>query len=308
MEKIYDILIVGGGPAGISSAIYAKRAGREVAILEKFLPGGQLGLIGQIENYAGFSSIDGNELSMKFFEHAQSLNIPFIMEEAKSFDFSGNYKVITTNTQILKSKAVILALGSHSKELNIEGEKEFKGRGVSYCAICDGNFFKNKKVAVIGSGNSAFSDVIYLSNICSKVYLLTKENLKSTNYSEKEFDNKQNVEILNGALSKKIIGSDKVESLEFEQNGSVKNIDVDGIFVAIGRSPDTKSLQGLIEMNDKGFIKTDSLMRTNIEGVFACGDIREGSLRQIATAVGDGAIAGTEAGKYVLIFNYKNKN
>ena len=308
MEKKYDILIVGGGPAGISAGIYAKRAGRDVVILEKFMPGGQLGLIGQIENYAGFKSIDGNELAMNFFSHAQSLNIPFIMEEAKEFAKVDDLYKITTQGQILFAKAIILALGSHSKELNIQGEKEYKGKGVSYCALCDGNFFKGKDVAVIGSGDSAFSDVEYLSNICNKVYLLTKDYLKVKNYAGDEFSDKTNVEVLKGAISQKISGGMTVESLEFLQDGILKQVNVDGVFVAIGRSPDTKALQGFVEMNEGGFVKTDDKMKTSLDGVYACGDLREGSLRQIATAVGDGAIAGTEASKYVLLYNYKHKN
>lgn len=305
---IYDILIIGGGPAGISAAIYAKRAGREVAIIEKALPGGQLGLIGQIENYAGFSKVDGNELAYKFYQHALNLNIPFIMQEAQEFDLNGIIKYVKCNKDTFKAKAIILALGSHSRELNIEGEERLKGRGVSYCALCDGNFFKGKDVAVVGSGDSAFSDGVYLSNICRKVYILTKDKLKLHNYAEDEFDNKSNVIMLKNAISQKIEGDDKVEKLVYVQDGKTSFLDVDAIFVAIGRRPDTAALKGKIEMNESGFIKTDDLMRTNIDGVFVCGDLRTDSIRQIATAVGDGAVAGTEASKYVIRLNHAHKD
>ncbi len=309
MDNFYDIIIVGGGPAGISAAIYAKRAGRNVAVIEKFVPGGQLSLIGEIENYAGFARIEGSDLANKFYEHAKSLDIPFIMDEVVDYDLNGDIKEVKCKRNSYKAYSIIIAVGSHSKELNIEGEKEYKGRGVSYCALCDGNFFKNKDVAVVGSGDSAFSDALYLSNICNKVYVLTKSNLKLHNYAENEFDDKENVVILRGALSKKIEGETSLKKLYFEQNNEEKNIDVDGVFVAIGRSPDTGLLKDKVDLNASGYINTDSLMKTNIEGVFACGDVRSDSMKQIATAVGDGAIAGNEASKYVLRKLYsKNKN
>lgn len=300
---LYDVIVVGGGPAGITSAIYAKRANKSVLIIEKFMPGGQLGLIGKIENYTGFKSIDGNELSVKMFEHATSLGIEFVFEEACEYHLCEKIKIIKCNKNSYQGKAIILAQGCHSRELGIEGEDKFKGRGVSYCALCDGNFFKGKRVAVVGSGDSAFSDGVYLSGLCEKVYLLTKENLTLHNYAENEFDDKKNVELIKGGQAQKIEGEDKVNSLVYNLNGTNKNIEVDGVFVAIGRQPDTAKLQGKIDMSDKGFIKCDSQMQTSCKGVFACGDIRENSIRQIATAVGDGALAGTMAVRYVSLFD-----
>ena len=258
---IYDVIVVGGGPAGITSAIYAKRANKSVLVIEKFMPGGQLGLIGKIENYTGFKSVDGNELSVKMFEHATSLGVEFTFEEACEYQLCDKIKTIKCNKNSYQGKAIILAQGCHSRELGIDGEENFKGRGVSYCALCDGNFFKGKKVAVVGSGDSAFSDGVYLSGLCEKVYLLTKENLTLHNYAENEFDDKKNVELIKGGQAQKI------------------------------------------EMTDKGFIKCDSQMQTSCKGVFACGDIRENSIRQIATAVGDGALAGTMAVRYVSLFD-----
>lgn len=300
MEKNYDIVIIGGGPAGISAGIYASRAGRSVLIIEKYAPGGQLSLIGQIENYAGFKSINGYELAVKFEEHAKSLGIEFCIDEVVNITKSrGDFLIKTLQTKIC-AKSVVLALGCHSRPLNIEGEEELKGKGVSYCALCDGNFFKNKTVAVVGSGDSAFSDAIYLSSLCKQVYVLTKNNLKLHNYSEDELDDKTNVQILKGAISKKILGKDYVQKLIFEKDGIMTNIDVDGVFVAIGRVPDTKFLKDFIELTDGGYIKSNDQMETSQAGVFVCGDVREGSIRQIATAVGDGAIAGTNASKYAL--------
>ena len=300
---LYDVIVVGGGPAGITSAIYAKRANKSVLVIEKFMPGGQLGLIGKIESYTGFKSVDGNELSLKMFEHATSLGIEFVFEEACEYQLCDKIKTIKCNKNSYQGKAIILAQGCHSRELGIDGEQEFKGRGVSYCALCDGNFFKGKKVAVVGSGDSAFSDGVYLADLCEKVYILTKESLTLHNYAENEFDDKKNVELIKGGQAQKIEGDDKVSSLVYNIDGANKNVKVDGVFVAIGRQPDTANLKDKIDMTEKGFIKCDSQMQTSCKGVFACGDIRENSIRQIATAVGDGALAGTMAVRYVSLFD-----
>ena len=307
MDKIYDILVVGGGPAGVTSAIYAKRAGRDVAIIEKFVIGGQLSLIGEIENYPGFSSIAGDELAKDFRNHAKSLDIPFIYDDISDFDLAGDVKTVASKKQSYKAKAVILAMGSHPKELNIDGEKNFIGRGVSYCALCDGNFFKNQDVAVDGSGDSAVSDALYLSNICKNVYVLTKNQLKLNNYSEDDLSERENIKVLKGAISKQIEGDNKVQTLVYEKDGEESNLDVNAVFVAIGRKPDTDNLKDKINLNDRGFIETNDRMETSTKGVYACGDVRTSVIKQIATAVGDGAIAGNEASKYVLIMDKLNK-
>ena len=307
MDKIYDILVVGGGPAGVTSAIYAKRAGRDVAIIEKFVIGGQLSLIGEIENYPGFSSIAGDELAKDFRNHAKSLDIPFIYDDISDYDFAGEVKTVASKKQSYKAKAVILAMGSHPKELNIDGEKNFIGRGVSYCALCDGNFFKNQDVAVVGSGDSAVSDALYLSNICKNVYVLTKNQLKLNNYSEDDLSERENIKVLKGAISKQIEGDNKVQTLVYEKDGEESNLDVNAVFVAIGRKPDTDNLKDKINLNDRGFIETNDRMETSTKGVYACGDVRTSVIKQIATAVGDGAIAGNEASKYVLIMDKVNK-
>lgn len=307
MDKIYDILVVGGGPAGVTSAIYAKRAGRDVAIIEKFVIGGQLSLIGEIENYPGFSSIAGDELAKDFRNHAKSLDIPFIYDDISDYDFAGEVKIVASKKQSYKAKAVILAMGSHPKELNIDGEKNFIGRGVSYCALCDGNFFKNQDVAVVGSGDSAVSDALYLSNICKNVYVLTKNQLKLNNYSEDDLSERENIKVLKGAISKQIEGDNKVQTLVYGKDGEESNLDVNAVFVAIGRKPDTDNLKDKINLNDRGFIETNDRMETSTKGVYACGDVRTSVIKQIATAVGDGAIAGNEASKYVLIMDKVNK-
>lgn len=304
---VYDILIIGGGSAGITAGIYAKRAGRKVAVIEKYVPGGQLNLIGEIENYTGFEKIEGAELAVNFYKHASSLGLEFITDEIVDFKFDNPVKTLQGKNNTYQAYSVILALGSHPRELNIEGEEKYKGRGVSYCALCDGNFFRNKTVAVVGSGDSAFSDALYLSPICSQVFILSKPNLKLHNYTENEIADLKNVKLIKGALSTSIDGDEKVNKLCYKSNEEDKCLLVDGVFVAIGRTPDTQNLKDKISLSERGFIITNNKMETNVEGVFACGDIREENIKQIACAVGDGAVAGTEASKYVLRLKHSLK-
>ena len=297
---MFDVLVIGSGPAGICAAIYAKRAGRDVAIIEKVAPGGQLNVIGEIENYPGFESIEGPELASKFVEHAKSFDIPFLYDEVVNIEFVGNVKNVICNGQTYQAYSVILALGSNCRELGIEGEDRLKGSGVSYCAICDGRFFKGKNVAVVGSGDSAISDAVYLSSLCDKVYLLTKPSLKMYNYTLNDITSEQNISLLQGAISKKIEGQNQVESLTYVKDGKEEILKVDGIFVAVGRKPDTEFLSEKIKLDNAGYIIVDENMQTSIEGVYACGNVVQGNLKQISIAVGQGAIAGTSASKYAL--------
>ncbi|MBO5394535.1 MAG: FAD-dependent oxidoreductase [Clostridia bacterium] len=296
----YDVLIIGGGPAGITAAIYAKRAGRNVAVVEKYVPGGQLNMIGEIENYTGFSKIEGANLAYNMYQHAKNVGVTFIMDEAVELDLAGGKKIVKGKKGEYSALAIVLAQGCHTRELGIEGEQQFKGRGVSYCATCDGNFFKNKPVAVVGSGDSAVSEAIYLSSLCSHVYLLTKPVLKLHNYAESEIEQNKNITLLKGALSSRILGDEKVEKLVYIQNEEEKAVDVEGVFVAIGKRPDASLYHGKVETTTLGYVVADEKMQTSAEGVFVCGDLREGNIKQIATAVGDGAVAGNEASKYVL--------
>lgn len=307
MKKIYDILIIGGGSAGITAGIYAKRAGRDVAIIEMYALGGQLNILGKIENYTGFPSIEGPDLAIKFSDHAKSLSVPVFIKEAIAYKLDGEIKEVICKKESFFARSIIFAMGSFSRELGIEGEKEFNGRGVSYCAVCDGNFFKDKTVAVAGSGDSAFCDAQYLSGLCNHVYLLTKENLKLHNYAENQFDNVENVTLLKGALTKKIEGDESVKSVTYEKDGKEEILVVDGVFVAIGRTPETSALKGLIDLDARGYIITDQNMQSSCPGVYACGDVRSNTIKQISTAVGDGAIAATEATKYVLRQLAKNR-
>ena len=300
-RKVYDILIIGGGPGGMTAGIYAKRAGKKVAILEKFTPGGQVAITGDIENYPGFEKINGYDLSQKFFEQTQKLGVEFIFEEVTKVDFSKKIKKVVTKKNRYSAKSVIIATGCKTREINITGEQQFKGKGVSYCASCDGHFFKDKVVAVIGSGDSAVGDAIYLSGLCKKVYVLTKSYLKVKNYNMSDIKKYKNIQILTGAMSGRIEGKETVQKLIYEQNEKQKTLKVDGIFVAIGRLADSECFKGKVDMTDSGYIKVDDKQMTSADGVFACGDIVDGSIRQIVSATGEGAVAATNAIKYIAI-------
>ncbi len=302
---LYDVLIIGGGPAGITAGIYLKRANKKVAILEKFAAGGQINLIGKIENYLGFESIEGEALAGHFARHAKFLEIPFIHEEAKEYELDGDIKKIKTRKNVYEAKCVIFALGCHSRALGINGEKKFKGRGVSYCAVCDGNFFKGKNVVVVGFGDNAVSDALYLADICQKVYLMTDRKMQLFMHNEEELKS-NNITVLHNAVATEIEGEEAVEKIKYCVNSQDEQLFVDGVFVAVGRSPETEMLADKLKLDDKGFIITDHKMQTSLPGVYACGDVRADNIKQILTACGDGVVAATEAIKYVSLLNVRN--
>lgn len=306
---MFDVLVIGGGPAGITASIYAKRAGRNVAILEKIALGGQLNIIGKIENYPGFAEVMGPELADEFSKHVESLSIPVIYDDVVGLDLEGETKVVRGTNGEYHALAIVLALGSNYRELKIDGEKKFIGNGVSYCAVCDGRFFKGKKVAVVGSDDSAFADALYLSSLAKEVHLFSKKELKLHNYTFFDAEEKGNVFLHQNSVSKKIEGSLNVESLVYEVDGHKQKIDVDGVFVSVGRRPSTDMLRGKIKLNKKGYIKINDKMQTNLDGVFACGDITDPVVRQISVAVGQGAVAGTEASRFALkkLFDKKSR-
>ena len=303
---MYDIIIVGGGPAGLTAAIYALRARRSVLLVEKMVIGGQVTQTDNIENYPGFESISGPELSMKMYEQAEKLGLKTVYSDVKSMSLEGDVKKIETFDGAFESKAVILAMGAVARSLDIDSEREFRGKGVSYCATCDGNFYKNKVVAVVGGGNSSVGEALYLSNLASKVYLIhRREEFRA----EKVVMQKVNeiaettgkIEIITNTVVKDIEGNGKVESIILTNlaEKTEKEIPVDGVFVAIGRKPDTALLEGVVELDPSGYIITNEEMYTNVKGVFAAGDVRKKGLKQIVTACSDGAIAATEAVEYI---------
>ncbi len=293
----YDIIIIGAGASGVSASVYAKRAGKKVAIMERMAVGGQLNFVGKIANYAGFVETDGFSLSQNLQNQLKQNEIEVIYDEVIDLKLDGEKKELICKKNNYTSTAVILALGSNPKELEINGEKEFKGRGVSYCVQCDGNFFRGKTTAVVGSSEAAINGAIYLSAICEKVYLIAQFNID--NLPLEQLKKLENVEILRNAKPLEIKGDEVVKSIIIEQENEKKAISVDGIFVVAGNKPSTAMLKGKIELTEEGYIICNEDMMTSEEGVYACGDVRKSRLKQISTAVGDGAIAGVMATTFV---------
>lgn len=304
---IYDVLIIGGGPAGMTAAIYAKRAGKSILLIERMAPGGQVAWTTEIENYPGIKKTDGVTLANMMAEHVNSLGIEFIYTDALEFNFVGKIKKIRTHDGTFEGKSVILCLGAFAKQLNLENEKKLYGKGVSYCATCDGNFFKGKTVAVVGGGNSSLEDTLYLNNLAKKVYLIHRRDefrgdkvLVDRVHITSEKD--KSIEMLLNSQVIKLEGTEKLTGITIENfvTKKIKKIEVDGLFIAIGRKPDTDLLQGKIELDKNGYIIANEKMETSAPGVFAAGDVRQKQVRQIVTACGDGAIAAINANEYIF--------
>lgn len=302
---MYDIIIIGGGPAGLTASIYALRAKKSVLLIERYAPGGQVAQTGKIENYPGFKSIDGLELSNLMFEQASDLGLETIYTDVIKYDLLGKVKKVETYDGTFECKAVVLALGAVARQLDVENEKKFIGKGISYCATCDGNFFKDKNVAVVGGGNTSFEDCLYLADIVNKIYLIHRRDEfrgdKHTLLKLKEFEKVGKIEFVLNSVVKALNGEDKLISVVVENkiDKTLREIPVDGLFVAIGRRPDTSLIQDIITLDENGYIITDENMRTNIDGVYAVGDVRQKRLRQIVTACSDGAISAVDIIDYI---------
>lgn len=299
---MYDIIIIGAGPAGLTSAIYARRAKKNVLVLEALSYGGQIINTLSIENYPGLPNVSGFDFATILYNQAKDLGAEVRFEKVLNIE-DGKIKKVNTSKGSYEGKTVIIATGCENRKLGIDLEEELTGRGVSYCATCDGNFYKGKAVAVVGSGNSALDDALYLSDIASKVYLINKKDVftgeKAILDLIKETDN---VEIIYNSSVTKLIGKEKIEGIEIN-NESI--IDVAGVFVAVGRVPENENFRKLIEINDKGYIVSSENCHTNVSGIFVAGDCRVKRLRQLVTATSDGAMAATEAIKYI---NKEDKN
>jgi len=303
MEKIYDLIIIGSGPAGLSAAIYAGRAELDTIIIEKApLSGGQIINTYEVDNYPGIPGISGFDLGIKFREHCDRLNMNFITGEVIKFHIEEGIKIVSLEDgSIYKSKAVIIANGANPRKLMVPGEEKYSGLGVSYCATCDGAFFKNKITAVVGGGDVAVEDAIFLSRICKKVYVIHRrdEFRAAKSYSTKLME-RENVEIIWDTVVENIEGDDFVNQIEIKslKTDEVKKIPVDGVFIAVGNIPNSKVYEGIVEMDKSGYIIADENCETNLPGVFAAGDIRTKELRQIITAASDGANAITAVERY----------
>lgn len=282
----YDILIIGGGPAGLSTAIYLRRAMMKVAVIEKqVFTGGQLLLTESIENYPGFNEITGSELSEKMHAHAVELGTEIIRSEVASLD---GKSVVLKDGRELTAKAIVLAMGSAHRRLGAEGEMKFSGRGVSYCATCDGAFFAGKSVAVIGGGDTAFEDAIYLCGVCGNVTLIHRRNqFRAAKILQDKFLSMENSATITNDEVKEFCGDKLLSSIKLK---SGREIDVSGAFVAVGQAPQSDFVKGKVNTDSEGYIITDEFCMTSCDGIFAVGDIRRKNCRQIVTAVADGAI------------------
>ena len=299
MSKEYDIAIIGAGMAGLTAAIYAVRAGKKVAVLERNAYGGQIITSTKIANYPGVPGVSGLELMRGVYEQAKKLGAEILDEEAEAVDFGGEMKKIKTDEGEILAKAVIVATGSHEKALGLPDEEKFTGHGISYCATCDGGFYKDKPVVVVGGGNTALYDALYLSDISSKVYIVHRRNeFRGQPFLVEKLREKGNVEFVMDSKPVRYIGDEKISGLEVEGPEGKRTFDVAGIFVAIGRVPATEIFTEL-NKDEGGYIEAGEDCHTNIDGVFVAGDCRTKNLRQLVTASGDGAVAATEAVHYL---------
>lgn len=290
---MYDIIIVGAGPAGLTSAIYAARANKKVLVLEAKVPGGQIVNASKIENYPGIENISGSDFAMNLYNQVINLGVEIKFETVLSITKD---KEVYTNNSKYNAKAIILASGRSNRKLKIENEDKLIGRGVSYCATCDGNFYKDKIVSVVGGGNTALDDTIYLSSLASKVYLIHRnDNFSGEDKLINELKNKSNVEILLNTNVIRINGIDKVDTITINTNGIEKELEIDGLFIAIGQEPNNSIFKNVIDIDEKGYIKTTDGVHTNIKGIYVAGDARDKMLRQLTTAVSDGSVAATTA-------------
>jgi thioredoxin reductase (NADPH) len=301
----YDMLILGGGPAGLSSAIYATRGTLKAAIIDISMMGGQPTNYLEIENYPGYTDGGSFELMEKFEEHADKFGIDkYPMEEILKVELVADEKIVETSSKIFKGKTVILATGAKSKKLGITGENEFAGRGVSYCAVCDGAFFKEKVVTVVGGGNSAVEEALYLTKFASKVRIVhRRDQFRADKIIHACAVSNPKVEILWNTIPLEIKGENKVSSIVLKNiiTNEIVELETDGVFPYVGYSPNSELFKGQIETDEAGFIITDVNLATNIPGVYAAGDMRVTPLRQVITAASDGAIAATSAIKYLEI-------
>lgn len=306
MEHIYDIVIIGGGPAGYTCALYSARAGLDTILIEKMAPGGQMALTGDIDNYPGFEDgIDGFTLGMKMQQGAEHFGAKTEYTEVLSVDFSQKIKRVETTSGSFFGKTVVISTGANHRELGIANEEKLIGKGIHYCAHCDGRFYKDKTAIVVGGGNSAAADALYLSRLAKKVYVVhRRDTLKATKIYHEPLFKADNVEFLWNSTIDDFIVDNKVVGAKVKNiiDNSITEIACDGIFISIGRKPATEFLADKVQLDENGYIVADESTKTNISGVYAIGDVRTKVLRQVVTAVADGAVAVHYAEEYIAQF------
>lgn len=299
---MYDIVIVGAGTAGMSAAIYGVRSGKKVLLLEEKNYGGQIVNTPEVENYPGIIKTSGFEFATNLFNQAKSLGAEIKYEKALKIEDNGTLKTIVTNKNTYEAKTVIIATGAKNRQIRLENEKKLIGSGVSYCATCDGMFFRGRDVAVVGGGNTALEDAMFLSNYCNKVYIIhRRDKLRGEEKIAKAISEKDNIEMVWNSNVIKILGDNQVEGITVKNSvdGSEKNIKVSGLFIAVGQEPDNYDFQSVIKLDEKGYVIAGEDCRTETNGIFTAGDCRTKSVRQLTTAASDGAVAAIGACEYI---------
>ena len=298
MEQVHDMIVIGGGPAGYTAALYAARAGLDVVVMERMSAGGQMAVTDRIDNYSGFDGgIAGWELGMKMQSGAERFGAVTKFAEVRSLELSGAVKKVETASESLLARTVVIATGAGPRELGIEREEEYVGRGVHYCAHCDGRFYKNKVVAVVGGGNSALEDALYLSRLAAKVYLIhRRDSFRASKIYVDALGKSTNIEFLANSSVSELIADERVRGIRLADG---RELEINGLFVSVGRKPASALALGQLQLDDGGYIVADESTRTNIDGVYAVGDVRTKPLRQVVTAVGDGAVAVHFAEEYL---------
>ncbi|HEX3016073.1 MAG TPA: thioredoxin-disulfide reductase [Desulfobacteria bacterium] len=300
---MYDLVILGGGPAGLTAGIYAARARLKTCLVERGMPGGLAATTETIENYPGFpGGVSGSELMLRFQQQAEKLGVEFRTGEVEEVNLDAKVKQIHVGKELIEAKAVILATGSKPKQLGVPGEADLYGQGVSYCATCDGAFFRNKQVIVVGGGDAAVDEAQFLTRFADKVTIVhRRREFRAAQISLERAKANPKIEFYTNAVVESIIGDNLVEAVAVKDvhDGQVTKLPAQGVFVYVGNEPNTKFLSGKVELSAQGYIKVDTRLHTSLSGVFAAGDVRDTPLRQVSTAVGDGAVAAMEAERFL---------
>lgn len=299
---MYDTIIIGSGPAGMTAALYAARSNLKVALLEKGIPGGQMNNTSDIENYPGYANISGPELAEKMFEPLEKLGVEHLFGYVKKIEDHGNVKKVFTEDEVFETKTVIIASGAFHRHLGVLGEEELNSRGVSYCAVCDGAFFRDEDLLVVGGGDSAVEEAVFLTRFAKTVTIIhRRDELRAQKVLQDRAFANEKIRFIWGSVVKEIKGDKRVSSVIVEnvKTGEISEHEFGGVFIYVGLEPVSEFVKDLGITNEAGWIVTDNHMKTAISGIYAIGDVREKNLRQVTTAVGDGAIAGQEVYKYI---------